>query len=92
MNQHCDSVSVNGNFVMVKINGKNTRALIDSGSSVTAISEEFFYKLKVPIHCLQRSDVSRLVSANRSPLINLGNVELHINLQGVLLNFVFCVI
>ena len=92
MQHYCNSVVENTNCIAVKINSRSTRALIDTGSSVTAVSEEFFNKLKVPPHLLQRPNINNLVSANKTPLLNLGTVELHVNLQGISCAFRFCVL
>ena len=57
---------------------RNIRALLDSGAARSCISEAFFRSLNLPASLLKAPGISHLVSANKSPMANLGTVDLHI--------------
>ena len=56
------------NFLVVKIETKTAKALIDSGSSITIVSEYFTKTHNLPIKPMGESEVLGLISANTGPV------------------------
>ena len=80
------------NFVQIRVKNHHIRALVDSGAAKSCISEAFFHKLKLPSSALKKPVLSHLVSANKSPMHNLGMVDLNILIQGLSIPYQFCVL
>jgi gag-polyprotein putative aspartyl protease len=84
------SIQPNECFLAMTINHKPVQALCDTGCAASCMSEEFASKLKLNI--LPSSDTVRLVSANQSPIENLGVVDVELCIQGLLIPFTICVL
>jgi len=56
------------NFPVVNIKSKTAKALIDSGSSITIVSELFTRTHKLPIKPMGESETLVLISANTGPV------------------------
>jgi len=74
---------VNSNFIVVKIGNKYVRALLDTGSSSTVVSERFTRQHHLRQISLGTSKPS-LISANCTPLDVISRVEFSINISGLI--------
>jgi gag-polyprotein putative aspartyl protease len=80
------------NFVQIRVKNRNTRALLDSGAARSCISEAFFRSLNLPASMLKAPGILHLVSANKSPMTNLGIVHLNLYIAGLSLPYQFRVL
>ena len=80
------------NAVIISVNNKSCKALVDSGASRNCISEHFLKVLRIPYSALNRTDTSPLTSANNASMTNLGSIDLSIKAQGLTFIVNFCVL
>ena len=71
------------NFLVCKIKTKTAKALIDSGSSLTIVSEYFTKTHNLPIKPMGESEVMGLISANTAPVHVIGTTEFLIRISGL---------
>ena len=76
-----DVYNVSHNAVVLRVNNKSVKALIDSGASRSFISENFLSTLGIPFSALKTSDMSSLVAASGHPLPIVGTILLNVNIQ-----------
>jgi len=79
-------------FVNIVVNNKRTNALCDTGCSVSCISEDYFHNLRIPKSALKLAQSSHLVTANQSPMIQLGCIDLTLNFNGMHIISTFAVL
>ena len=72
-----------GNFLIVKINRKLVRPLLDSGSGYSVISNKLANELGLKIEPLEAGNAQRLFTANGSNLDVIGSVELPITIKNL---------
>jgi gag-polyprotein putative aspartyl protease len=72
------------------VNHKPVQALCDTGCAASCISEEYAKKMKLIIS--PPPDSIRLISANNSPIENVGSVDVELCIQGLYVPFTFCVL
>ena len=68
---------------MVKIKTKTAKALTNSGSSITIVSELFTRAHKLPIKPMGESETLGLISANTGPVHLFGTTEFLIRVSGL---------
>ena len=73
----------------MRVNGNKQISLLDTGASISAISEKLAQKLKLTVIAAPRTP---LLSASNQVLETLGSVEVTINLDGLKVPFEFAVI
>jgi len=71
------------NFLVVKIKTKTAKALIDSGSSITIVSELFTRSHKLPIKPMGESEALGLISGNTGPVHVFGTTDFLIRVSGL---------
>ncbi|UYV77154.1 hypothetical protein LAZ67_14003459 [Cordylochernes scorpioides] len=76
------------NFVMVEINGRKIKALVDSGADFSVISDKFRRELKTP---LSKEPGPILKAANKNLIETLGKCVLNIEVNGLNISFEFVV-
>ena len=75
----------NGNYLLLKINGKLIRGLIDTGSGTTLINSKLANKLKLSIQPIQKGQLSCLFAAEGSKLYIDGVTDIIFNVNGLLI-------
>jgi len=73
------------NNLPARLNSRQVKCLLDTGSVVTLISEHFAKKHKIPITPITDPTVAELNSANASSIDVIVTVEFTINVSGLLL-------
>ncbi|UYV61745.1 K02A2.6-like [Cordylochernes scorpioides] len=76
------------NFVMVEINGRKIKALVDSGADFSVISDKFRRELKTPLF---KEPGPILKAANKNLIETLGKCVLNIEVNGLNISFEFVV-
>ncbi|UYV72103.1 hypothetical protein LAZ67_9001818 [Cordylochernes scorpioides] len=76
------------NFVMVEINGRKIKALVDSGADFSVISDKFRRELKTPLF---KEPGPILKAANKNLIETLGKCVLNIEVNGLKISFEFVV-
>ncbi|UYV84701.1 hypothetical protein LAZ67_X003137 [Cordylochernes scorpioides] len=76
------------NFVMVEINGRKIKALVDSGADFSVISDKFRRELKTPLF---KEPGPILKAANKKLIETLGKCVLNIEVNGLKISFEFVV-
>ncbi|UYV77418.1 K02A2.6-like [Cordylochernes scorpioides] len=76
------------NFVMVEINGRKIKALVDSGADFSVISDKFRHELKT---LLIKEPGPILKAANKNLIETLGKCVLNIEVNGLNISFEFVV-
>ena len=74
-----------GNYLVLKINGKPLRGLIDTGSGSTLIKTALAKQLKLPITPVQQGQLSCLFAAEGSRLKIEGGTDITFNVSGLLI-------
>jgi len=80
------------NFIFVKINSIRTKILLDSGATRSCISSKFLSKLRVPISPLDDDIPDDVFTANNSSMRILGQVDLQIQINGLIVPHTFIVL
>ena len=65
---------------------KNTRALVDTGSGSTIMSERLARELKLPLMPL-RSGIKRLLTASGTPLHVVASCDVNFNFSGLVIKY-----
>jgi RNase H-like domain found in reverse transcriptase/Reverse transcriptase (RNA-dependent DNA polymerase)/Integrase zinc binding domain/gag-polyprotein putative aspartyl protease/Integrase core domain len=81
----------NSCFLSIKINKQHIQALCDSGCVTSCLSEKFARRLNLKI-TPPLPNTTNLVSANNSPIHNLGNAEVSLCIQGLVIPYEFVVL
>ncbi|UYV74229.1 DDI2 [Cordylochernes scorpioides] len=76
------------NFVMVEINGRKIKALVDSGADFSVISDKFRRELKTPLF---KEPGPILKAANKNLIETIGKCVLNIEVNGLNISFEFVV-
>ncbi|UYV77965.1 K02A2.6-like [Cordylochernes scorpioides] len=76
------------NFVMVEINGRKIKALVDSGADFSVISDKFRRELKTPLF---KEPGPILKAANKNLMETIGKCVLNIEVNGLNISFEFVV-
>ncbi|UYV74293.1 hypothetical protein LAZ67_11002900, partial [Cordylochernes scorpioides] len=76
------------NFVMVEINGRKIKALVDSGADFSVISDKFRRELKTPLF---KEPGPILKAANKNLIETIGKCVLNIEVNGLKISFEFVV-
>ncbi|UYV63918.1 K02A2.6-like [Cordylochernes scorpioides] len=76
------------NFVMVEINGRKIKALVDSGADFSVISDKFRRELKTPLF---KEPGPILKAANKNLIKTIGKCVLNIEVNGLNISFEFVV-
>ncbi|UYV72119.1 hypothetical protein LAZ67_9001873 [Cordylochernes scorpioides] len=76
------------NFVMVEINGRKIKALVDSGADFSVISDKFRRELKTPLF---KEPGPILKAANKNLIETIGKCVLNIVVNGLNISFEFVV-
>ena len=71
--------------MVVKINRKPVRALIDTGSQMSIIDEQFVKQLRLKSRSLCTGEISRLFSANGSQMPVVAIADLNIYISGLII-------
>ena len=74
------------NYLLARLNSKQVKCLLDTGSVVTLISEPFAKKHKIPVNPLIDSSMAELISANTSSIEVIGVADFNINVSGLSLS------
>jgi len=80
------------NYIRARVNNQSVAILIDSGYSVSSISEEFFHRLRIPQSALKLARQTHLIAANGLPLVNIGKIDLSVNIDGLVVPYTFTVL
>lgn len=78
--------------IAVFVFGKHRMALVDSGAIKSAISLKYFRQLPQSRQQINTSSKVKLCGANDQPLPVMGEVELQLNLSGLVVHFNFMII
>ena len=74
------------NYLLARLNSKQVKCLLDTGSVVTLISEPFAKKQKIPITPITDPTMAELISANTSSIEVMGIADFNINVSGLSLS------
>jgi len=74
---------VRKNYLLARLNSKQVKCLLDTGSVVTLISESFAKKHKIPITPITDPTMAELISANTSSIAVMGIADFSINVSGL---------
>ena len=80
------------NAVVLRVNNRNVKALLDSGASRNCISERYLKQIRMLNTKLNTDDIVSLVSASGTNLQSLGTVMLDVSIQGLSIPTVFHVL
>jgi len=77
-----------GNFVLLKINNRLVKTLVDTGANFSCVSTKFITSLRLQNMIVQSPDYKRLYTAMK---VN-GTILLTLNIHGLLVPFTFYVL
>ena len=80
---------VSNNLILAQINKKKQLCLIDTGATISAISQKFAQKLNLDI---KPAPQTHLLAADNQVLPTLGTVEMSVKINGLIIPFDFTVI
>jgi len=74
---------VRKNYLLARLNSKQVKCLLDTGSVATLISESLAKKHKIPITPITDPTMAELISANTSSIEVIGIADFNINVSGL---------
>jgi len=60
-----------GNFVLLKINNRLVKTLVDTGANFSCVSMKFITSLRLPTMIVQSTNYKRLYTADRKTMLGL---------------------
>src|SRR6188768_2684377 len=79
------------NVIEIRIYNVFVSALLDTGASVSVVSEQLIKHLDIPIKPIRKSESKLLTTADGKPINVLGKVLLSIKIRGLTIPFEFLV-
>jgi len=73
------------NYMYVKINGRNVKALIDTGAHQSCVSLSFLRGIRSQSNIINSSNRKRLFTADGKPLTVKGSIQLTLNVHGLMI-------
>jgi len=81
-----------GNFVLLKINNRLVKTLVDTGANFSCVSTKFITSLRLQNMMVQSPDYKRLYTADGKTMKVNGTILLTLNIHGLLVPFTFYVL